>query len=535
MQRLFITALAFLFSVSVVGQGWEQNYGGSGSQSGLCVIQTDDGSYITVGNTTGGENIQDVYLVKTDVNGDNLWMKTFGDTDFQIGNHVEQTIDGGFIITGTSDSEIDYGFLNRDIYLLKTDENGIEEWTKTFGGTALEHGNMVQQTSDGGYIIAGTTTAVSSSKAVYLIKTDVNGDSLWTKTFEGVNITHANSVHQTTDGGYIISGQFITNQMVSDSDIWLIKTDANGDIIWTNTFGAAGNDHSGESQQTTDGGYIIAGSIGSIPLLLKTDVNGDSLWTKTFGGQDSGSYQSVKETTDGGYVIAGSIIAGNVSDYDVLLIKTDANGDSLWTKTFGAEGYDVAYHVEQTADGGYIITGSTPSFSGNVYLIKTDSLGNVGLYGCSDPTACNFNIEVTEDDGSCWYAEIYYDCDGVCINDADGDGVCDELEVSGCTDQEADNYNPEATENDDSCIILGCMDTEADNYNSAANQDDTSCLYDIDYVNDATDEGFNDGFNDGVNSVICPNPTCAGDLNNDNTVSIGDLLDLLTLFGNDCE
>ena len=191
-------------------------------------------------------------------------------------------------------------------------------------------------------------------------------------------------------------------------------------------------------------------------------------------------------------------------------------------------------------------------------MVGTITVGNPG---CNDVQACNYNPASDFDDGSCWYAaEEYYDCDGNCLNDADGDGVCNELETNGCTDQEADNYESSATDDDGtceylgctnpiaenydsdanvddgSCIILGCMDSEAANYNIEANQDDESCLYDIDYVNDATDNAYDDG----VESVECPlcppcDSDCPGDYTGDNLVSIGDLLAFLILFGNQCE
>jgi hypothetical protein len=168
------------------------------------------------------------------------------------------------------------------------------------------------------------------------------------------------------------------------NDVYLIKTDANGDSLWTKTFGGTDNDFGLSIQQTTDGGYILVGETYSFGAgnddvyLIKTDANGDSLWTKAFGGIGNDFGNSIEQTTDGGYIIGASTYSFGAGNVDVYLIKTDANGDSLWTKTFGGTAYDGLRSVQQTIDGGYIIAGYTNSFGAGIYLIKTDANGNSG-------------------------------------------------------------------------------------------------------------------------------------------------------------
>jgi len=332
-------------------------------------------------------------LLLITVNAQTTFQKTFGGTSEDQGSSVQQTSDGGYIITGNTSS---FGAGSDDVYLIKTDANGNSLWTKTFEGIGyVQYGYCVKQTSDGGYIITGATNnfGLSYIVDVYLIKTDANGNSLWIKAFGGTNDDEwGHSVQQTTDGGYIIVG--VTQSFgAGNNDVYLIKTDGNGNSLWTKTFGGTSQDEGYSVQQTSDGGYIITG-LSSSPdtgdpdvYLIKTDANGNSLWTKTFGGASPDEGYSVQQTSDGGYIIAGKTQSSGASVHEVYLIKTDANGNSLWTKTFGGGvGYqnyeESGYSVQQTSDGGYIIAGTTTVVSADdpdVYLIKTDGNGNVGV------------------------------------------------------------------------------------------------------------------------------------------------------------
>jgi hypothetical protein len=395
MKKIFSIILFFISVGNCFGQQvtFQKTFGGGASDWSSSVQQTTDGGYIVAGSTESfGAGSTDVYLIKSDANGNALWIKTLGGTSLDYGYSVQQTMDGGYIIAGIT---LSFGAGSHDVYLIKTDSNGNSLWAKTFGGTGSDWGRSVRQTVDGGYIITGLTQSFGADSAdVYLIRTDANGNSLWTKTFGGTGHDEGRSVQQTMDGGYIITG-YTRSFGAGSNDVYLIKTDLNGDSLLTKSFGGTLDDRGYSVQQTTDGGYIIAGitlsfGAGSADVyIIKTDSNGNSLWIKTFGGTSWDDGNSIQQTTDGGYIIAGSTLSFGAGNYDVCLIKTDANGDSLWAKTFGGVIDDVVFSGHQAGDGGYIITGYTHSFSGgpseSVYLIKTDTNGNNGCYHGNAP------------------------------------------------------------------------------------------------------------------------------------------------------
>jgi hypothetical protein len=333
------------------------------------------------------------------------WEKTFGGSSYDYGYSVQQTTDGGFIIAGYTDS---YGAGGNDVYLIKTDGSGNELWSKTFGGSSGDYGRSVQQTTDGGYIIAGHTGSFGAGGSdFYLIKTDAAGNKTWSRTFGGSSEDLAYSVQQTTDGGYIIAGY---KWQDSGWNTYLVKTDALGIEDWNKIFARAGSiDHGSSVRQTKDGGYIILGTAQASNYwddvyLLKTDSSGNELWSKTFGGDFEDHGSSVQQTEDGGYIIAGNTNSSDYPWHDVYLIKTDMLGNQQWSRTFGSIYDEYGYSVRQTDDGGYILAGQTDSYdigSGGIYLVKTDDLGREiwsKTFGDSY-TTFGSSVQQTEDGG----------------------------------------------------------------------------------------------------------------------------------------
>jgi hypothetical protein len=404
--------------LTATGRGWYKAFEEGLGVEGYSVQQTTDGGFIVAGkiyysgvrkpyglNETIIFPQSDVYLLKTDKDGNKVWDKSFGDikSESDVGHSVQQTNDGGYITVGSIHTysigvggELSYD-KGDDVFLIKTDANGNMQWNKTFGEYYNEAGHSVQQTSDGGYIIVGEMASYrmlpalpgieevfSPTEDVYLIKTDANGNRVWEKTFGGRYLDIGYSVKQTSDGGYIIVGVILQkSNTFYFLDVYLIKTDKDGNKVWEKALEGNKSEIGYSVQQTSDGGYIVTGQTVWSPLggtggyfkksdvlLIKADANGNKVWEKTYGGNTMDRGYSVQQTNDGGYVITG-----DTAGY-LYLIKTDANGNKIWEKAFkgGETSPFTGQSVQQTSDGGYIIAGSAPDL---FYLIKTDANGNV--------------------------------------------------------------------------------------------------------------------------------------------------------------
>lgn len=364
MNRMFLVKSPLLVVIAMLAVGiagaapveeWNVTFRGMEYDSFLAP-QTSDGGYIITTFTFTMETSFDVWLIKIDTNGKEQWRKLFKGQHWDWSGCVRQTRDGGYIFAGFTESH-EWG--NRDAWLVKTDANGNEQWSKRFGGADTDNVASVQQTEDGGYIIAGATKSFGSgNQDTWLIKTDAKGNEQWRKIFGGTGDDGAYSVQKTLDRGYVLAGW--TNSYGAGSyDAWVIKVDENGNKQWDKTFGGASHEEASSIQQTLDGGYVIAGltkSFGagnSDAWLLKIDATVNEQWSKTFGEQEDDRAWSVQQTSDGGYILAGS------KSKDAWLIKTDANGNKLWSKTFGgAEPYE-AFSIVQTSDGGFAVSGRT--------------------------------------------------------------------------------------------------------------------------------------------------------------------------------
>lgn len=362
---------------------WARTYGGASADYGYSVAQTfPDGGFIIAGATYSfGAGGYDVYLVKTDSRGDTLWVGTYGGAGNDYGYAVAQTADGGYVVAGATDS---YGAGGNDVYLVRTDSDGANLWAQTYGGGGDDRGRSVEETpADSGYVIGGYTTSYGPGlESVYLIKTYSNGGVRWTKTFGGADWDEGRSVRKTLDGGYIVAGSTGSSGAGAD-DVYLVKTDSAGTPQWTKTFGGPDVDYGFDVRQTLpDSGYLVVGQTYSYGTngdvyVIKTDAGGDTLWTKALGGASIDFGYGVTQTfPDTAYLVVGSTRSFGHGGYDLYLIKMDRNGAVLWTKVYGGAYNDDGYSVAQTApDSGYVVAGSTRSFghgSYDVYVLRSE-------------------------------------------------------------------------------------------------------------------------------------------------------------------
>lgn len=314
------------------------------------------------------------------------FQKAFGGTAMDEGRSVQQTNDGGYIIAGTTTS---YGAGGRDVLVIKTNSSGDTLWARTYGdANGNEDGYCVKQTIDGGYIVSGgSQNFISGDEDVYILKLKANGDTTWTRTYGGNGLEWGAYIQPTFDGGYIITGQTPAFG-AGGFDVYLVKIQANGNIGWTKTYGEIGSEYGTVVQQTSDGGYIITGSNdntfgfgGSDFYLIKTDSTGNHIWSKAYGHSGFEEGKAVRQTTDGGYIIAGTSenTLGPLGP-DMCLIKTNSTGDTVWANVYGGSMIDECYDVIQTSDGGYIMVGKSFSFSTNSdYDVYVVKVSSLGI------------------------------------------------------------------------------------------------------------------------------------------------------------
>lgn len=388
MKKLSLLILILLIAQLANAQiPFQKSFGGTNTSWGNSIQQTNDNGYISVGVTDAfGVGAFDVFAIKTDSSGNPIWKKAIGETSSDFANDVQQTSDSGFIVCGYSISSFSGGFAGENIYLIKLNSNGSILWSKIIGGVGNERANSVRQTSDGGFIIAGTTNSWGAGgNDFYLVKTDGNGNISWTKTFGGALDDVANSVKQTSDGGYIVAGE--TNSFgAGDIDYYLIKTDALGTLTWSKTFGGGGSDWLYSVVQASDDGYVMGGySISFLgageadAVVIKTDITGSILWSKTYGEQYGDVASSIVRTNDNGYALAGGQSSFPFSMVDKgLLFKIDSVGNFIWANAF-INSNEVQRGICKTTDGGYALTGEWLPVSGiDLILIKTNANGTVG-------------------------------------------------------------------------------------------------------------------------------------------------------------
>ena len=312
-------------------QVWDRTYGGSGDDGAFSLIQTTDGGYAVAGGTLSkGAGETDFWVIKLDEQGKEIWDRTYGGSGDDVAFSLIQTTDGGYAVAGFTLSK---GAGREDFWVIKLDEQGKEIWDKTYGGSGDDVATSLIQTTDGGYAVAGSTTSKGAGKEdFWIIKLDEKGKQVWDKTYGGSGNDAATSLIQTTDGGYAVAG-ITFSKGAGREDFWVIKLDGEGNKIWDRTYGGSGHDVANSLIQTTDGGYTVAGWTQSKGAgkedfwVIKLDEQGKEVWDRTYGGSGDDVAFSLIQTTDGGYAVAGGTLSKGAGGEDLWVIKLDEQGN----------------------------------------------------------------------------------------------------------------------------------------------------------------------------------------------------------------
>ncbi len=374
---ILILYSVMFFSEELVGQGFQRTYGSELDDEGNQIVFTQDGHFVIVGFHGQSKGVN---FFKLDSIGNYIWNKSYHSLGFQISNSFRETSDGGFILATSMYDQVG----RSDIGLIRTNANGDTLWTRMFMGSFpynnRSEAHEVIITSDSGYAIVGT-----SNKYVTLIKTNSVGDLQWSKSYGGSKLDEGFSVKQTVDGGFIIAGS-TESYGQGYKDVYLLKTDSNGELLWSKTYGGNRIEFANHIEITSDGGCILTGptsgfGIGSIYdtdlFLMKTDSTGNMIWAYTYGEQEYEEGLSVKQTIDNGYIATGYTNSFGPGLESVYLVKTDSLGSIIWSRTYGGSSTEYGNDVIETQNG-YAITGSTRNFSQglmDVFLLRVDELG----------------------------------------------------------------------------------------------------------------------------------------------------------------
>ncbi len=362
---------------------WTQTYGGIGEDGCFTMQQTADLGYLLGGNTfTFGMGDEDMYLVKADSLGVFQWQQTHGGVQDDACMALQLTADGGFILAGYTES---FTSIARDLYLVKTDSLGNMVWQAIIGGEQEEEGYAVQQTADGGFVAAGHTQSYGAGDFdAYLVKTDAQGNVVWQATYGGLLGDYARSVALTSEGGYVLGGW--AESFGSSDDFYLVVTDSGGNLVWQNHYGGPGQDIGYCVRQTADGGFILGGGSESFSLdqdrdfyVVKTDASGNEQWESIIGTTSDDECLALALTGDGGYILGGYSGIGGFGSTDFYVVKLDSGGNFQWHQVFGGSGIEEGRAIVQTADSGYALAGMTDSFgagSFDFYAIKLEPGGS---------------------------------------------------------------------------------------------------------------------------------------------------------------
>lgn len=355
---------------------FQKNFGGTNDEFGKAVVEYSNGDLYVVGSTTSfGAGQKDVYVIKTDKNGNKIWAKTFGGVGNEDANEVIVAADGNLLIVGTTDS---YGAGVDDIYLLKIDTTGAQIWHKEYGGGDLEVGEDILIAADGNYVITGITGSFGNGlRDIYLLKITTGGTPIWEKTFGGPMDDGGIGLCQAAGGNFMLYN-FTDNFGALARDTYVMKVSSTGDSLGAWLYGGDEYEQACSIEPTSDGNFVILGHTASFGhfehnlYALKITDAGVVLWEKDYGGAFHDGGEHGEQSDDGGYIFCGRTNSFENNIEQVYLVKTDAAGNLQWEKNMGGSDIDAGYNMIETDDA-YILVGhtmSTTNGNNDVFLVK---------------------------------------------------------------------------------------------------------------------------------------------------------------------
>jgi len=365
---------------------WVKSYGSSAPEGINCINRTADGGYIAAGYRAVTSMGNDFWIMKLDSTGKILWKKTFGSAYSDEAKYIEQTNDGGFIVSGK--------FSNHEAWIIRLDSEGNVLWQKAFGGTGSANDFLirVRQTADGNFIAGGHTYSFGAGDFdIWIIKLDNNGNILWQKTYGGTSGEYFNSLDLTDDGGCVAAGSTYSFAPGTDCNLWIFKVNSEGSLSWNRSYGTGSYCTAKDIIQTGDEGYAVTGyqntsTHSNNAIVLRLRNNGSLQWSKRYYHFDPDVAYSIKETPGNGFIVAGNTESYGAGLCDLMLIKIDNNGNVSWQKTYGGSNNDFFESVICVEDGGFVLSGRTASFgmgSTDAWILNVSSSGLVDYgHGC---------------------------------------------------------------------------------------------------------------------------------------------------------
>jgi hypothetical protein len=378
-----VSLIAILFAFKINAQTFMKTYPTTFDKTSRDIVYTGDG-YIIVGMTNNSDITDcDLYIMKTDLNGNMLWQKIYGGARPDYPYSLCETSDGNFFVTGFTQS---FGPGDYDVYLIKFDGNGEKIWEKTYAGWGNDEAREIIKTSDNNYMIAGTSSSTNwtSNQNAFLMKIDVNGDVIWRKFYGGPAKEYGNGVKECSDGGFILTGQ--TFSFGQGGNTYLVKTNASGDTLWTRHWGGPLAEEGVSIVTHSDGSSTLAvrdsTSNQDIDVrIMKVDASGSVLFDKVYGGTMKDTPKTINKTADGGFIIGAISRSFGWINPDMWLMKFNSIGDTSWTKRYGHTDHEHCHMAKEHIDGGILAIGHARSWGPGqkIMFVKMDGNGAVSV------------------------------------------------------------------------------------------------------------------------------------------------------------